>query len=735
MRRLSAILSLWLTTMTVGTTGQGTPAQSPAPPTFRADTTAIVVDVIVRDKKGRPITDLAIGDFELREDGVPQQIRAMTLVAPEGATPAATPSAAATPAAKPAEAAGSVAPPGNTVVALVFDRLSPEARDLAYRAALSYLERPYRPDDFIGVFLVDLSLQTLQTYTNDRGRLKLAIDAAAHRATSVFGRNASRVRPGAMGDRSPATPPTASAESPGPAPTGQTPPTDTNAAPQAAAQAAFDQMVAHMENAYELMAQEQGGHASTVALRALVTSLGVLPGRKTVVYFAEGLALPESVVHRFDSLVELANQRNVAIYTVDAAGLRVHSGQAAAGRGLVASADSTFNTVSSPDSVTGEAMGQVVDRAFTGIRSDPHAALDRLATLTGGFLIENTNDLARGIDRIESDRRFHYLLTYTPQNGQFNGEYRRIAVTVRRPNATIRARSGYTAVREPGTFPTLSYEAAPLAVLSRAPQPHDVPVVGRAFRLPQDGHPGRIALVVRVPAGTLTYEVAPGGSSYRADFTILARIRDAKGEIVRKASQPYRLSGPASAVEAARSGDVVFFRSPDLPPGRYTVEYVVYDGIADRAGVGTALLDIPADAPDTLRVGDLFVVRRAEKVGTADQAASNPLTIGDLLLYPNVGEPFVSGRDTSIPIYVSITPAKARRSLTARLAIGRARQTLAEVPLVLGAPDPSGRIAQMSRISIGTLPPGEYAVVVTVNDGASTQIRSARFEIVAPSGD
>ncbi len=31
----------------------------PPVPTFKTDTTAIVVDVIVRDKKGRPVTDLA----------------------------------------------------------------------------------------------------------------------------------------------------------------------------------------------------------------------------------------------------------------------------------------------------------------------------------------------------------------------------------------------------------------------------------------------------------------------------------------------------------------------------------------------------------------------------------------------------------------------------------------------------------------------------------------------------
>src|SRR5574341_316803 len=43
-------------------------------PRFRADTSAIVVDVIVRDKSGRPVVDLQREDFEILEDGVKQDI-------------------------------------------------------------------------------------------------------------------------------------------------------------------------------------------------------------------------------------------------------------------------------------------------------------------------------------------------------------------------------------------------------------------------------------------------------------------------------------------------------------------------------------------------------------------------------------------------------------------------------------------------------------------------------------
>ena len=82
-----------------------------------------------------------------------------------------------------------------------------------------------------------------------------------------------------------------------------------------------------MERSYETMMREEQGYATTNGLLALIESLSLLPGRKTVVFFAEGLAIPPAVQARFDSVVATANRANVSVYTVDSAGLRVHSEQ------------------------------------------------------------------------------------------------------------------------------------------------------------------------------------------------------------------------------------------------------------------------------------------------------------------------------------------------------------------------------------------------------------------------
>src|SRR5690606_705128 len=79
------------------------------------------------------------------------------------------------------------------------------------------------------------------------------------------------------------------------------------------------------EQLWEELARDQQGDATTDALLALTAGLGELPGRKTIVLFAEALAIPPAILPHVQDVIATANRHNVAIYTVDAAGLRVHS--------------------------------------------------------------------------------------------------------------------------------------------------------------------------------------------------------------------------------------------------------------------------------------------------------------------------------------------------------------------------------------------------------------------------
>jgi hypothetical protein len=171
---------------------------------------AIVVDAVVRDGKSHPVTNLRKEDFELFEDGVRQEIGDVTVVC----TPARREAGDGT-VGRPvwtgqsrtgATGGGATTP---SFLAIVFDRLTPEARALAYQGASAYLETMHE-SDCAAVYVSDLSLTTIQSYTNDPAKLRTALHDAASRATSIFDRAAMR-RPDARltasaGDAHPSVP-------------------------------------------------------------------------------------------------------------------------------------------------------------------------------------------------------------------------------------------------------------------------------------------------------------------------------------------------------------------------------------------------------------------------------------------------------------------------------------------------------------------------------------------------
>ena len=78
---------------------QGQPAAEPATdqapppqPTFRAGINLIRVDCIVTDKKGQSVTDLQQGDFQVWEDGAPQEVTSFKLFKIDALNQAALPS-------------------------------------------------------------------------------------------------------------------------------------------------------------------------------------------------------------------------------------------------------------------------------------------------------------------------------------------------------------------------------------------------------------------------------------------------------------------------------------------------------------------------------------------------------------------------------------------------------------------------------------------------------------------
>lgn len=277
MKRLLALLA----GLCMGVNGQ-------EPPSFRASAEEVLVDFVVRDRRGRQVTDLRLEELELLEDGAPQTLKILRRVEGLRATEWL---------AGDQSRERRLDPSRNVqLMLLVFDRLSAEGRAMARRAVEDLVRQGIPPNTYYAVATLEPSFKILQSFTNEPYLVKWA----AERATGAK---------------------TVRAEGPPAIAQGTREATSGDYAASAMAAA-----VAEMESRAAELEREQRGAAAFNGLLSMVLGLRQLEGRKNAIVFSEGIPGSGALAR---TVIAQANRNNVAFYTIDARGLR--AGALAAG--------------------------------------------------------------------------------------------------------------------------------------------------------------------------------------------------------------------------------------------------------------------------------------------------------------------------------------------------------------------------------------------------------------------
>ena len=531
--------------------GDGQAPMPPGTPVIKVQAPSVVVDVIVTEKKGRPVPGLTAADFAVYENNHPQKI--VTFVPPVAAVPEAPVVEAKSGGAPQLQSAAASAPPAVAApskpgereahdiasvhfitLVLDFGDLEPAHIKHACDAAYKYLQKDVAADDFIAIYGIDQSLHLALAFTKDRARALAALDRLGGHASG--GRLTTQARleteeeiqdlnqeiNGLQASTGLGVGATASAPGNGPGAAGS------GAGPQAAqVQMEKIELATLMKFLWSQSALQ--ARAVLVALRALAQAYQSLPGRKNVVVFSEGFLHSPEVEPEIQAVVDAANRANVAFYVIDAGGLAAEYYDA--------------SNANPPDpSGTRESFRMSnwsdYDRISTGLSKfdwaahlggleSRHEDLGQVAVATGGLMMKNQNDLLVGLESVDRDLREFYTLVYQPTNTNYDGSFRPIKVEVLKPGVHIRYRQGYWAI-PPGQDVMMTPAAAQLvaALANGSLRPSFAPAVNAAALFAPDG---KFVAPVRVSLPARLVRLESSGDRYRGGVTLVLLARDATG--------------------------------------------------------------------------------------------------------------------------------------------------------------------------------------------------------------
>jgi VWFA-related protein len=564
---------------TIGVAGQGTPAQPPPaqpppaapapgatapttpqqpPVTFRAEVNYVEVDARVLDAQGRFVTELTQKDFQVFEDGKPQQVTAFSLVN----IPLARPE-------RPLFAAKPIEPDVQTnlgfdgrVYLIVLDDLHthPLRTALVKAGARRFVERYVGANDIAAVVHVSGRGDAGQEFTSNQRLLLSAIDKFMGRKlrSSVLERIDEEQR-------------TRETRQQG-------------------------------ERINDPRDAERGFEARNAldTLKSLAEYLGNVRGRrKAMVLFSEGIDYDindpfgnrdaTTIMDATRDAIATATRGNVAIYGIDPRGLT--------------SVGTDVEIGSFPDDPT-------LNLGVSALNNELRLGQDSLRVLadeTGGFASVNTNDADGAFQRLIDDNSSYYVLGYYPANDRRDGRFRRIEVRVTRPGLTVRARKGYVAPRgrAPETKLSGPNDASPeLREAMTSPLPMStLPMAASAAVFKGPAPNGSV--VVSTLIGARDLELTEKNGTFQNDLEIALMAVSQSGKTFSGDRNTVNLLLKPDTVPRVRAGGFRVITSIDLPAGRYQLRVAAREANGKRAGSIFYDVDVPDFSKEKLAMSGI----------------------------------------------------------------------------------------------------------------------------------
>jgi len=670
-------------------------------PTVKTTVDEVLLDIVVRDKKGKPISDLQPGDLTVSDNGAKQTLTSFRLV--RGAE-AITQTGAVT----------KLDPLRQIrLVTLAFEAMgAPEQRKTARTAALDLIKGDQGTNVYYSVVMLNTRLLVLQQFTKDKDALASAIDRATTGlavgklvSESEGIKSEMRRNLGAAADQD-ANILAAATQAAGAQPA--------NGPPSDPTQPMLMKVMLDMLR-FDAAIAGRNARMSIEALESLVRGQQAMPGRKSVLYFTEGLYVTPELDTMFRNLLGMANRTNVTFYSVDTRGVMTASQNAGATRQLNGATKASALTVNRTEGATTTAEVMSSDNAEVSARSNVQLAIRDLAESTGGFLIADSNDLRGPLHKVNEEISSYYEVTFNPGIQNYDGSFRKISVDGDRKGLVIHARNGYFALPPEARAAGLqAFEMPLLKAISDGKVSEDVGFRAGAVQLRARDEGTDLSILVEVPLHVLQPKTDAGKINVHCSLGAL--VKDSKGEVVQKLTRDRSFQVTADQLKL---GNFVDKMAMTIPPGKYTLESAVMDRESGKIGVQHSEFTIP---PRKKGVGiSSLTAVRSYTPNAKGLDPNEPFQFQGGSITPTLNDSVPKTKDAALRFFFIVyQDASIIAKPTVEIEFLKNGKSLTKVPMPLPEADAEGRIPYVMTIPAAAIPAGNYDIQATAKQGDTT---------------
>jgi VWFA-related protein len=349
-----------------------------------------------------------------------------------------------------------------------------------------------------------------------------------------------------------------------------------------------------------------------------------------------------------------------------------------------------------------------------------------LASGTGGFPIFNTNDFARGLDKVAKELNEYYVLGFVPPEKSPEGGCHTLKVKVDRGGIQVRARTGYCDVRGSDLLAGKA-EGKVLENVAASPQPGTIQSFVQAPYFYTGPGVARVNISLQIPADTIDFEKESG--KYASKINILGLAYKDDGSLAARFSDTVKLELEKKEWKQFTKGPFTYQNTFDVAPGSYKLKLVVAAGGQSYAKYETPVVIDNYTGKDF----QLSAVALSDKMQPVSQLTSEldaalleektPLVVHGVQMIPSPSDQF--GHDDKIGLYCEIYEPLLLGTVEPRIGISfsvvdkKTNSTIFDSGTILvtemvqkGNPViPVGEMLPPNK-----LPPGDYKLRVVARD-------------------
>jgi VWFA-related protein len=731
-------------------------AQSGSSFKMRVDVELVTAEIVVLDKKGKPVRGLKKENFRIYEDGKEQEILSFDEVNDESGAASL--------------GIGAMNEGDNhrgKTVLIVFDDSTITAAHLktSRDSAARFVREHMRPQDIFAVASFGLSMRVLQNFTSDREEVLAAIaqPAVSNAVPSV-----------------------------------QTSPTADQNSRQMQGQRTPD--ISTMSAGYQL-------ENLLRSLERLGYSVERLKGSKSVLIYSESTYFNANITQTtYRDALNSAKRSNVIFYTVNPAGLNPQGsvqvrepvknrassagsvrsgfsygqlltagnsmfqkgggqtgGGTGSGTGGGTGGGSGGGTGSGSGGSTGGASGGTTgsSSSFPGStapdynRSNPDynrpfdnpsssslqgsmSILRSLAVESGGLAIYDTNDFDSELDKLDQQLSNYYILGFQSSNAKHDGAFRKLEVKTELKGVALRHKTGYLDRRPIDVLASSKQEKTLLTTLASATPAAQLPIIFRPLYFYDSPRIARVLVSAKIRMEKTTLKKK--GSQIGTDVYVMGVAYSEDGSISARFSETVPIAFDKDREQNFRKGNLAYRNYFRLRPGKYRLKIAASDE-GNNLGSAEQSFEVPAFPEKGPALSSIVMADRIsrlpdliQKLQTQMLDESDPLVYSGMQIDPGVENKVAL--NTTIPVLFRIynlagSPEQWKLAAKARLVNEKGEEKALPTMALKDIASAAGSAEAVVGLILNfeNMSPGKYKLVIDAGDTRQPEIATAQTEL------